>query len=387
MKKTLILSIAIFSFIFAKSQPAWKWAYESGGSTATNNYDVTYGVTKDANYNIISCGIYQGSNIAIGNNTFTSANRNMWVGKQDVNGQWLWSISGDYATSNQAIYVYGVTTNSVGDVIVCGNHTGNVNIGGWAMSQSIGVNDGFVMKLNGNTGAVIWIIPLETKTYVTCAVTPLSVTCDASNNIFVAGQYKGYVKIGGITNLSSSSNTTGYTYDGMVAKINNAGTCLWFKSVYSDVAVGNADKTCFNIATDAAGNVYTVGYFANTVARLDATFSVTNSGVATTNDAFLAKYSNNGIPMNIWRFASSNTSSQDYLFGIDLMPDGNLALCGAFLSKAIVYKVNISDGTILNTIEPTGSTSNSTLYDIDSDASGNLYSCGSVQGVSPGLMG
>lgn len=372
MKKILsILSITILSANILSAQPLWQWAYKAGGTTASNNIDVTYGVAKDVNNNIYSCGSYQGT-ATIGNNTWTAASRNAWVGKQNANGQWLWSVTGAGNIAAQAI-----TTDSNGDVLVCGSLTGTTSLNGYALNPSGGANVSmFVAKLNGTTGVVMWGKVGRTVT-TGGSVDAYSVTTDNANNVYVAGRAKGTVNFDATLGFTSSSSGVAQTLDGYILKLNSLGIVKFANRIYG-ATTGNADKNCYSVATDSLGHIYALGYFQCTNVRLDNTYFVSNiNTTSTTNDIFIAKYDTLGVAQAMYRFGSATTTIQDFAYNIKMLNDTIAVFAGQSNNLGTLTKVNLNNGNTLNSFAATGN-GTSVFYAIDKDLNNNIYATGFV---------
>ncbi|MEQ8908418.1 MAG: SBBP repeat-containing protein [Vicingaceae bacterium] len=85
-----------------------------------------------------------------------------------------------------------------------------------------------------------------------------SITIDVSGNVYTTGYFEGTVDFDpgvGVSNLTSNGN-----YDVFIQKLDASGNFLWAKSFGA-----NANDVGLSIAVDASGNVYTTGYFWNTV--------------------------------------------------------------------------------------------------------------------------
>lgn len=372
MKKiiTCLLFISLSnSFLFA--QPVWQWAKKAGGTTASNNIDVTYGVAKDASNNIYSCGGYQGT-ATIGSNTWTAATKNAWIAKQSIDGQWLWSVTGGGNITAQAI-----TVDANGDVLVAGSCTGGTTLNGFTINSLGGTNTAmFIAKLNGTTGAVIWAKTGRTPTSGG-SVDAFSVTTDLNNNVYVGGRGKGNVTFDGTLSFNSSSSGTGQTLDGYVLKLNSSGTLKFVNRIYG-ATTGNADKICYGVTTNNAGHVFALGFFQSTIVRLDNTFFASNTNTtSTSNDVYVAKYDTSGTPMAIYKYGNASGAIQDYAYTIKMLNDTIAVFAGQSNSLASLTKININNGAVLNSFNASAN-GTSAFYQVDKDLNGDVYATGFV---------
>ncbi len=372
MRKILtFLLLGIISSTFIIAQPAWQWAYKAGGTTTTNNIDVTYGVAKDGLNNVYSCGSYQGT-VTIGANTWTAATRNAWVGKQTSDGQWIWSVTGGGNIAAQAI-----TVDSNGDVIVVGSCTGGTTLNGFTINSLGGANTAmFVAKLNGITGAVLWAKEGRTPTSGG-SVDAFGVAVDNVNNVYVAGRGKGAINFASTLTFTSSSSTVAQTLDGYILKLNSNGTPKFVNRIYG-ATTGNADKNCYSVATDNLGHVYALGYFQSTIARLDNTYFISNTNTtSTTNDIFLAKYDTSGATIGMFKYGSATTTVQDFAYNIKMINDTIAVFAGQSNNLATLTKVNTNTGSSINNFTASGN-GTSVFYSIDKDANANIYATGFI---------
>ena len=145
-----------------------------------------------------------------------------------------------------------------------------------------------------------------------------SITTDASGNVYTTGYFYGTVDFdpgSGIYNLASSGG------DIFISKISSSGNFIWAKSIGgSSFDLGNS------ITTDASGNVYTTGYFNNTV-DFDPGSGIYNLASSGYNDIFISKISSSGN--FIWA-KSIGGSSFDLGNSITTDASGNVYTTGYF---------------------------------------------------------
>ncbi|MBY0433214.1 MAG: gliding motility-associated C-terminal domain-containing protein [Cyclobacteriaceae bacterium] len=177
---------------------------------------------------------------------FTSAGEtDILACKLDANGNFLWAyavggISFDNGNS--------IALNTANDVVVTGNFRQTVDFDpgpGVTSFTNVGLDDSFIVKLNGATGGLLWAKQVE------CGTT--DVTIDASNNILTTGAFIGTVDFdpgAGVFQL------TGIANEAFVLKMDDNGNFVWAVSMG-----GNSDDVAQAIRTDVAGNVYTAGKF------------------------------------------------------------------------------------------------------------------------------
>jgi hypothetical protein len=144
---------------------------------------------------------------------------------------------------------------------------------------------------------------------------------DASNNLFVTGNFSGTTDFNPDGVSTNFTNTSGSTY---VAKYNTSGTFQWAKTLAGQS--GDIGKRC---ATDGSGNVY-----------------VTGSKNVSNKDIFLVKYSSSGALS--WSFTINGAESDA---GQSLFVDGSsyVYIAGYFTGTGSGINFNpAGTSTILN---------------------------------------
>lgn len=191
-------------------------------------------------------------------------------------------------------------------------------------------------------------------------------TLDSAGNLYVAGV----------------ANASGPAGDGFIAKYGSDGTQLWRRSIDTPGA-----DVAFDVAVDAAGNYYVSGA------------TVTGSGNSTNSDAFITKYSADGVQQWIKTIATTvqveGVTRNALDAGLSLVLDGNslytAGVLGAYplpsLGKGFIAKYDATTGEAITTFGGTG------RIDFGGDAtaavdlaisSGQLYTTG-ITGATVGL--
>lgn len=207
----------------------------------------------------------------------------------------------------------------------------------------------------------------------------VSLVVDANGNTYMTGDFVG----DSITFDTITLKNNGVS-DIFLAKYDTIGKVLWAKG-----AGGTGQDIASNIAVDAFGKVYILGYYKNSSLVFDS-ITLTNAGG---NDIFLAKYDSNGEV--IWAKSAGGTYD-DFAYSISANTSGSIYVVGEFKSKTInfgtttlnnngisdVFFVKYSeDGNILWAKSAGG-------FDIDyalsvaSDVIGNVYLAGGFRSQS-----
>jgi hypothetical protein len=229
-------------------------------------------VAVDGSGNSCVSGDFTGS-LTVGSTTLTAAgsSEDGFFAKFDPSGNVLFAKQlGGKGTSA----VDSIAVTSAGSILLGGAFTGTVTFGPSTLTAA--GQDGFVSRLDGS-GHFVWTQPIVDAQTGTFAA---AIVADASGNVYVSGPFSGSAKFGAIT-LPGGPGTS----DVFVAKLNSAGTFQWA------VQMGNSgDDETNSLAIDAAGNLYTAGFYQGT-----ATFGSTTLTASADFDSFVAKLNNAGV--------------------------------------------------------------------------------------------
>lgn len=382
--KTKITLLFTTLFLTASSfGQVWQWMKTGGGTDATNNMDVVYGLAKDASNNVYSCGTYHGSQVDIGNGTYSSTYRASWITKKDANGNHIWHYVPQGSNTNS---VYNITVDPNGDVIVCGQYSGTMTVGSTTLAAGAGYNSGFVIKINGTYGNPIWAVSFKSAGTSSSDVLPVGVATHTDGTIYVCGSYigTGLTFNSGSSYGSTTNSSSSLQRDGFLVQLNSSGVTQWVRrTLGTNNSAANNDKGLYDVAVDANGNPVAVGYFKSGKVTMYPGSTYVNNSYASGGyyDALLVSWTSAGSDIGIYNFGSTMTNQDDYFYGIDIMPDNNYAVCGHNNFQATINKINSTTKLVSNTFKPSSGTS-SALYVVDCDNSGNIYASGTVNGPS-----
>ncbi len=291
---------------FAKLDPNgnWLWAMKAGGAID----DYGSGIAIDITGNCYITGTFQGTAL-FGDTTLTSGgSRDVFVGKLDSNGNWLWIKKGGGSSGGKTCNA--IATDIYGNCVVTGYFMGNVGFGSTTLNNSTNYSDTFAAKLDSN-GNWMW----ATRASASLQIQAYGISTDSACNSYVIGWFKSTATFGSITVGHITNNT-----DMFVAKLSPNGTWLWAKK-----AGGSNNDDGYGIKTDAAGNSYLTGSFEGTAYFGSSSISINPSGE---KDVYVAKIDNNGNWL--WAIQAGGTS-YDYCFGIDIDEQDNCFVTGSFM--------------------------------------------------------
>jgi len=363
------------------------WAGQLGGGFG----DFARGVVVDASGNAYVVGEFAGTaDFDPGPGTFKLTTpglgpSDVFVCKLDSARNFVWAKRMGGTSDDIA---YGVALDVVGNVYTVGRFqlTADFDPGpGTFNLTSAGATDVFVSKLDSN-GDFLW----AKRMGGTSDDSAYRVALDSSGNVHIAGYFIGTADFDpgpGTFDLTSAG-----TSDVFVAKLGTNGELLWAKRMG-----GTSDDSAYRVALDANGNVHIAGVFSGT-ADFDpgpGTFDLTSAGV---DDVFVSKLDSNGD--FLWAKGMGGTAF-DGAGGVALDSSGNVHIAGNFFGTAdfdpgpgtfdltagatdvFVSKLD-SNGDFLWAKQIGGTVPGQSTFpsDVAVDASGNVYSVGTLAGTA-----
>ncbi|MFM9984888.1 MAG: T9SS type A sorting domain-containing protein [Flavobacteriales bacterium] len=293
------------------------WTHHVSGSAGDYNGGLAINSTND----IYLAGGFSGTtnfDVDGANTSLTSAGENdIYILKITSGGSFGWvkqvgSTSFDYAED--------VIVDNTDQIVVVGRFRETVNFdpnGGAQNSTSAGLNDCFLLKLDGN-GNYAWHITTGGTGYDET----WSVATDNNNTIFTFGYFSGTVDLD--PGAATQNVTSNGSDDLFIQKFNAAGSLQWVRTVG-----GSEFENCYDIACDSQGNVVAVGDFFNTV-DFDPGAGEANLTSAGNNDIYYLKLNANGDYQWAVRIGAA-FSQAGYSLTID--NDDNILSTGTYSSS------------------------------------------------------
>jgi Tfp pilus assembly protein PilZ len=291
------------------SSGTFQWVNTFGGTGGDRGIDIAI----DSSDNVYITGDFS-STVNFGGGDITSAgSTDIFVLKLNSSGTFQWVNT--YGDTGADIGI-GIEINSSNNSYITGYFQGTVDFGERVIT-SAGDTDIFVLKLN-SSGTYQWV----TTFGGTGADYGIGITVDSSDNAYITGHFSNTVNFGG-GDITSAGST-----DIFVLKLNSSGTFQWV-----DTYGGTEKDRGINIAFDSSDNVYTTGYFSNTV-----NFGGGDITSAGSTDIFVLKLNSSGTFQ--WVDTYGGTGGED---GIDIAIDSsdNVYITGDFSST-----VNFGGGDI-----------------------------------------
>lgn len=362
--------------IYSQAQgPVLQWAKQMGGTDFDNAYAVS--VTNDGN--VFTAGLFRGTadfdpGPATYNMTAAGASGNtLFISRLNNAGEFVWAKAIGNAKSN---YAYSIANDRAGNVYVAGYFSDTVDFDPGpgvfnlvSTGTSSTASDIFVLKLD-KAGGFIWAKRIGGTGIVDRA---FSICIDKSDNVLVSGTFIGTVDFdpgAGVFNLVPL-NAAGNSF---ILKLTKDGDFVWAKDL-GQMSRANSASTAYAITTDSANNVFTAGYFRDTV-DFDpglGQFKLGAKGTTVNDDIFVLKLDSAGTFAWAKGFGSKKT---DQGLSIAIDPMSNVYFTAAFNDT-----VDFDPGPGTLELMP-GSTADQSIAIVKLDNSGNLIWAKNVSGYS-----
>jgi len=376
------LFFSIFLFTTVVNAQYFDWAKSIGGITEDNVEDLTV----DNFGNLYITGFFSGTlDFDPGVDVYNlTSNRleDIFVLKLDANGNFIWAKSMGGIGYDRG---RSITTDASGNVYTTGSFYSTVDFdpsSGIFNLTSNGSTDIFIQKLDTN-GNFIWAKSMG-GTFYTIGY---SITTDASGNVYTTGGFYSTTVVDfdpgtGVFYLGASNGV----YDIFIQKLDASGNFVWAKQTG-----GGSSEYGNSITTDASGNVYTTGYFYNTVDfdPSSGIFNLTSNG---STDIFIQKLDASGS--FIWA-KTFGGNYDDTGIEVEIDANNNLYIAATFKDTLIfdssLNNIIVSNGQediFISKLDSSGNFiwaksfgggSKDVINSIELDSFGNIYTTGSFK--------
>ncbi len=378
LMKAIISLSAFFFFFSSASAQNLQWAINIGSAGSATGI----GMSVDAAGNVYSIGSFNSNTdfdpgAAVVNMPVTGPT-DMFLLKLDANGNYIWAKHFGNASTES---ITGIVCDAAGNIFVCGAFNGTMDFDPGPDSlklSSAGSNDFFIAKYDPN-GALIWA-------KVAGGIgndAAYEITCNNNSDIYVTGRIQDTADVDpgpSVHNLYAPAQFAMF-----FLKLDSTGNFVWAH------AIGESDD-CHAMCTDAAGNLYSTGFF-HDVVDFDPGAGVTNLTAVTGNaDIFVLKLDNGGNFVWAKSFGQTNNSTGEG-FAIKVDGSGNVITGGYYINTtdfdpgagSYTLTSNGSYEAFLSKLDPAGNfmwakSFGSTGWDrvkaLSLDAAGNIFACG-----------
>jgi len=311
--------------------------------------------------NVYITGSFSGTNVffkSTGSNLYAKGgSTDIFVVSYASDGTYRWGRSVGGSGTDEGI---DIAVNSSGEVLVAGYvQTNGVSIDVYNETTARTLQGSFGASVNsGNLDAVLVKLGSDgsfspSNAYIIGSSAGSdkfrSITLDASNNIYLAGELLGTVDFdpgAGVSNLVESSPQG--SGDAFIVKYSSAMAFLW-----GGTLKGGNQEFINGLDIDGAGNLYAAGSFSGFV-NFDLLVGSQTSTAQGSSDAFLAKYSaSDGTFAYLRRIgASSANAGVNKANGVYVNSSGETYVTGLFSGSSVNFNPG---GTALN-LTSTGTT-------------------------------
>jgi len=255
------------------------------------------------------------------------------IAQQTTSLQWIKQFGGKALQEGNSIVL-----DKSGNILTTGYFEGTTNLDPAYNTLlynlvSAGAEDIFISKLDVNENFV-WAKRIGGK----MEDKGCSITVDSSGNVYTTGYFQDTVDFdpgAGVFNLISAGSS-----DIFISKLDPSGNFVWTKRIG-----GEMEDKSYSIVVDKLGNIYTTGYFQDTV-DFDPGAGVFNLISAGSSDIFISKLDSAGN--FIWA-KSLGGALEDQSYSIKVNDSGEVYVCGYFQDI-----VNFVSGTNILTLISSG---------------------------------
>ena len=256
------------------------WSKQMGGPGEDRIESIAF----DVSGNLVLTGFFEATvdfDPGVGTINLTSAGeRDIFISKLDSNGNVLWANRIGGSGDNWGYYI---CTDTTGNIHVTGSFSAIADFDPTSAVYNLtstGDDDIFIAKYS-NDGNLIWAKQIGSLG----SDFGSSIAFDASGNSYSTGFYSGNADFdpgAGVFTMNSINSTI------FILKLDPNGDFVWSRQI-----TGSGSEFATAIALDAAGNIFTTGFFTDT-ADFDpgsGTYNLTSSGGMS---SFICKFDANG---------------------------------------------------------------------------------------------
>ena len=325
LPKLLSISILITILSVGATAQDFNWAKRAGGSDS----DDAFSIVSDENGNNYVTGYFKGTcNFGEGSSqvSITSVGgADIYIAKYNTYGELLWVQQAGGSTGFD--WGNAITLDSENNIFITGYFDTEATFGNGASAVTLTASgnnrDIFICKYN-NSAELLWAYNAGGDENDSGS----GLTVDASNNIYLVGNFKGsatFNSAGSITTISALGGSE--EQDGFIAKYSNSGNLLWVE----DYGLANASDGLSSIQLDELENIYVVGY--------------RYTGSLSYYDPHIAKFDNEGTLM--WWNTPTGVSN-DGVSGIAIDQNGNSYIIGFFTIDIVFGDITLLAGNELD---------------------------------------
>ena len=374
-----IFLITVLTVLETLGQPINSWVKGFGG----RSIDLTKSVSIDNNSNVYAFGIFSdtidldhGPGI---NNLIAKGKQDLFLQKTDASGNFIngFSIKCDTERCGK------IVSDKNGQwVIMTGSFLGQADFDPGPGISVLNSNNGtnFILKISAQ-GQLIWVKQFGNSDFNSCELTALS--RDDSENVIISGIYNDTLKFNVLSFLPYIAPVD--LQNIFIAKFNSSGNLIWVNYF------GSKDSLKINdISTDEKDNIYSVGFYSDSLKISTKTNEELLISVEYSNDILVCKFNSAGDLM--WSKSFGGEKNDEGL-AIDVDKCDNIYFCGNFQDSLVLESENqnytiIADSlkdALLIKLKPSGQilwakvmngTGNESAESIKVNLNGDVFACG-----------
>lgn len=361
-------------------------------SSVLTNGSLWYdGIATDAQENVYLAGTQSGRRVDLGNGVGITApysgGDNMALVKYSAQGVAQWAVSAVVAPRDSSFV--SVDVDNSGNVYAAGYISGasvydfgnNVTVNG-AYSNN---RNAVLVKYNSE-GVAQWAVSTNTAPHRSLFS---SIKTDALGNVYVAGSIYGAGEYRFSADIAVQGSST--SYNAVLVKYNSLGEVQWARSN----TAGTNTSEFKGLAIDSNNNIFVAGYV-NGNGQYQFGNNVTVGGSSTGSNAVLVKYNSEGVAQ--WAYSATVGADSSMFEGISINNDDDIFVSGIiygtgdhqFGSSSVVNGAYTGDNALIVKYNTSGEAqwarsttaglNNSYFYNIATDANGNVFAVGYIQG-------
>lgn len=314
--KASLLSALFLITLSCHSQIGFNWAKQIGGASD----DAAESIAEDSQGNILATGVFWATadmdpGPGVQNATSHGCN-DVFITKMNSSGGFLWAVS--FGGSSFDV-PFSIATDNANNIFITGifNDTVDFDPGPGVYNLiSHNADRAFICKLDP-FGNFLWAKDWGN----TANAYSYDLKLDNSGNVLTTGYFMGTVDFDpgpGVYNLTANSANV------FISKIDASGNFMWAKQFGGP----SEDQGC-SIALDAAGNIYTTGFFYDS-ADFDPGPGVYPLNSFAHGDVFISKLDPDGNFIWAKSFGGADNYYGDEGLSIAVDPSGNVYTTGIF---------------------------------------------------------
>jgi hypothetical protein len=311
------------------------WARQIGGSGAADRASGN-GVTADFDDNVYVTGSFAGTvdfDPGTGTRSVTATSVAAFVQKLDANGSLVW-----VDTFDSDIQANGadISANQVGSVLVTGTFDGTVDFDpgpGSAIRTSQGSDDLFVLRLDQDTGGLVWVRQAGGQ----ARDHPAAIATGPHGDAWVTGHIEGPADLD--PGPAAFVLGTAGAWSAYVLKLDANGDFAWARSTTS----GAPEIFAAGVALDAARSVHTVGGFKGTVDFDPGPGTSSLTSATSAFDAYVWKLSEDGPTNSV---PGAQTAVKDTPRVFSAANGGRISVAGQEAGSGLGVTLSATNGTL-----------------------------------------